>query len=304
MGISVPTNGTTYVPNLGSGGTVAAPLGLLAGDLVLLSLDSGSALGTVTLPLGWSSTSVGGISNTSIFDQTFWHLATGADSGGWVFSWVNNSIQAQAVLRIYRGVDQVTPIDATWQTASGTGTPDTAAAITVATANAFVESHLVAVNNVTWTAPVTTPATTLYRSTAGGNDVFYEGPVSAGALAARTFTPSGTTGRWVSSSIAIRPSAAITHSGLTFSGSISVSTPAAIKVVMTGSLSTGGQGLGNPTRYFGLGNIAWATANGPLRNYYLEHSTELILAPMTDATTIYYSFAGGITGAITELTAP
>ncbi len=304
MSILVPVNGSGNIGNLGSGGTMPVPSGVQVGDLVIISLASGSALGTVTLPLGWSGTSLGGVSNTSIFVQSFWHIVTATDGAGWIFSWVNNSIQSQAVIRAYRGNDQVTPLDVAWTTTSGSTTPETAPAITTVTAAGLVESNLISVNNIHWTAPSTTPVTQLYLSTGGGDDVFYENGLSAGTLAARTFTPSATSGRWIGTSIAVRSSSNTAHTGLTGKGSISVTNPVAVTVSISGITAGTPRTKGNPDRFFNLGEISFATNNGPTRQHYIQMQTELVISPMNDCTTIYYSFAPGFTGTITELSAP
>jgi hypothetical protein len=284
--------------------SVPVPSGIHAGDVLLFFITSASTLGTTTPPTGWSQTSLGNVSRTGLVTQVWSHVAGGSEPANYTWSYVNNTIPAQWELLSWTGVSNTSPIDVTFTSANGSTTPDAAAAITPVTSNSWVITGLFSVNNIHWTAPTTTPATNVYITTGGGADIFDEGPCTSFPVAARTFTPSGTSGAWIAVSIALRPAAGVVHSGLTGTGSISVAQPAAIQVVVTGAYTVGGTGIGNPARYFGVGNIAWATVNGALRNYYLEHVTELIVAPFATASTVYYSFAPGVTGTITELAAP
>lgn len=94
-----------------------------------------------------------------------------------------------------------------------------------------------------------------------------------------------------------------THSGLTGQGFITVSTPVACKVDLSG-LPTGiPQGQGNPVRYFNLGSLSFGDDTTYYsRNFYIEHTSELVLMPHAHVHSIGYSFAPGITGTITEVT--
>lgn len=283
---------------------ISRPTGVNAGDLMLLSFVSSSALGAITPPTGWSQTSLGSFSGTGLFMQVWWRLAGGSEPLTYHWLAANNTVPAQWIFATYSGVSQSTPIDVAWQTATGTTTPDNCPAITTVTDGCAILSWLAAVNNISWTAPVTSPVTAVRLNTGGGQELFDSIPYNHGTIAARTFTPSGTSGRWLAATIAIRPSGTVVHSGLTGTGSVAVSSPPAVQITMTGIPAGIGQGKGNPPRYFDLGNIAWGTGNGALRNWYLEHSTELVIAPISDASVIYYSFAPGVTGSITELTSP
>jgi len=91
---------------------------------------------------------------------------------------------------------------------------------------------------------------------------------------------------------------------VTGQGFFAVIAPVAVKVELAGSLAVYGTGQGFPTRYFGLGNVTWASLNGPIRNTYLEHQTELVICPFANPAFLYYSIAYGLTATITELLVP
>jgi hypothetical protein len=304
LAIARETSGTVNGNALGGPFNVAVPSGIHSGDVLLYFMVSASTLGATTPPTGWSQTSLGTVTRTGLVVQVWSHVAGASEPANYVWNYANSSVHCQWLLVAWTGVSNTTPIDVAMTSANGTTTPDSAAAITPVTANAWVVTHLAAVNNISWTAPVTTPATNTYVTTGLGEDLFDEGPCTSFPIGARTFTPSGTSGAWIAISIALRPAAGTIHTGLTGSGSVGVASPGAIQVVCSGTISAGGTGVGNPARYFGLGNISWATANGAMRNFFIEHSTELIPAPINDATTVYYSFAPGVTGQITELATP
>ena len=91
------------------------------------------------------------------------------------------------------------------------------------------------------------------------------------------------------------------HASLTGTGVISVSSPAAIVVSMTGSTGNIGTGLGNPTRYFELGNVSFGRSGHFGRNYFLEHTDEFLLASFARADQVSYSIRSGMTATITEI---
>ena len=91
------------------------------------------------------------------------------------------------------------------------------------------------------------------------------------------------------------------HTSLSGTGSISVTSLSAIQVHLTTLPARLGTGLGNPTRYFEVGNVAFGSGGYYGRNFYIEHDQELILMPFAFVDTIKYSFASGIVATITEL---
>lgn len=86
-------------------------------------------------------------------------------------------------------------------------------------------------------------------------------------------------------------------------GSVAISSPAGVTVALTGIPASVGQSKGNPARYQSIGSIVFGTAAGNLRHYFLSLDTELVVAPVPDATILYYSILPGITATITELSA-
>ena len=151
---------------------------------------------------------------------------------------------------------------------------------------------------------VTVSAGATILQTLTGAATAWEATSATGQTATRTFTFGSSQPNRVAISqgyIALAPPAAVVHT-LSGSGVQAISNPVALAVSLAGIPSSLAIAKGNPTRYFGLGNIAFGNANGYFRNYYLEHAAEQILSPLSTATLLAYSFASGITATVTELT--
>ncbi len=130
----------------------------------------------------------------------------------------------------------------------------------------------------------------------------FEVQAATGQAAARTVTyGSAQTNRSETcvAFCALPPAAAVAHT-VSDSGIIDILSPVAIDIQLTGLPSSLGTGIGNPVRYFEMGNIAWGTTLGYGRNYYLEHASEIVVAPFATCTKLAYSFRSGITAVITE----
>jgi hypothetical protein len=63
-----------------------------------------------------------------------------------------------------------------------------------------------------------------------------------------------------------------------------------------------GTGLGNPERYFGLGNISWGIPPSYTRNLFIEHQQELFVAPGPGMTGMCVSIVPGSVATVTEIT--
>jgi len=297
--------GATVTNNGNSPLTVSKPPNIVQADLMVTIIVSGTAI-VVTAPTGWSQSNLGNVAASSLFTQLWWKLAGPSEPSSYTWNWTNPSTPGQFFTGGWLGCDLSQPIDVAFTHANGTTTPDAAAAITYGAANAWVLTFLSSVNNIHWTAPVTTPVTNLFLSTSGGLDIFDSGPEVSSPVAARTFTPSGTSGVWIANSVALRPATAGGGGSHTVTGvgSFAITSPVAISVTLTGIPGSASLSQGNPNRYNKLGSIAWATPNGAIRQYFLSMAIELIIAPISDATTLYYSLAPGMTAVIQELSTP
>jgi hypothetical protein len=142
----------------------------------------------------------------------------------------------------------------------------------------------------------------LVQNTGGGDAVWFENVAGTGQIAARTVNlGSAQTNRtgFVASYASFTPPTPAVHT-LSGSGLQAISSPVALTVALSGIPAGLSTGLGNPLRYFGLGSLSWGNTLGYMRNYFLEHANELVLAPFSDATSLGYSFAPGITATVTE----
>lgn len=287
---------------------LAAPPNQTQFDLMLVAIQSQSSPGTWTLPTGWSQSQLGNVSVGTLWLSLFWKVVTASEPGTYSFQCTNN-ITGNAVIAEWQATDTVVPMDVAMTSATGTTSPNPCPAITPVTNNVFIVSVLGCTNAISgWTAPVTAPTTNSFVEESPSNgsvQIFDQGPVT-GAQSARSFTPGGTTSNRIGVSIALRPATAAPSGQhiVTGSGSFAIATPVAVSVTLTSIPSGIGTAKGNPTRYFNLGNIAWATPNGAIRQHFLSLATELVIAPMSDATTMYYSLVPGMTATIQELSAP
>jgi len=150
--------------------------------------------------------------------------------------------------------------------------------------------------STTWPSPM------INLQNSNGMGCAWEVQSAAGLATARTVTFGSTQTNRIETCTAyaaLPPATSLTHN-VSGSGSFSLANPVAIAIALTGLASSLGTGKGTPTRYFELGNIAWGTADGYGRNYYLEHANELVIAPAQPMTLLAYSFAPGISAVITE----
>jgi len=153
------------------------------------------------------------------------------------------------------------------------------------------------------TPTMTMSAGPTLAQTISGVSTWWEIPAAAGNLAQRTVTYGTSTLHRIGNTVVYggrTPETPAVHT-LSGSGTVTIAAPVALAVSLSGIPSGLGTGRGNPTRYFELGNLAWGTASGYGRNYYLEHAAELVIAPFPGATALAYSFAPGITATVTEL---
>lgn len=103
---SVAWNGAT-------GGSITAPGGILAGDILIISAVNGNgASQTITWPSGFTAvtSNVGTSSNTSKTMGFAWKKSTGSEPGSYAVSFSASDFGCAAI-SIYRGCDPTTPIN-------------------------------------------------------------------------------------------------------------------------------------------------------------------------------------------------
>jgi hypothetical protein len=85
---------------------------------------------------------------------------------------------------------------------------------------------------------------------------------------------------------------------VTGAGTLSCSAPTAVEITITPTPTIQDQAIGNPDRYFHLGNVSWGASGFFTRNYFLEHVSERVEAPFA-ADTLAYSIGIGLTAVLT-----
>jgi hypothetical protein len=147
------------------------------------------------------------------------------------------------------------------------------------------------------TSPVSIPP---LGGVSGGAAIIYQTATVDSTTFTATFDFSGFTS-WAGVAVVYAPGGGGGGGGggsYSGAGSISISSPTAVEITITPTPTAQGQAMGNPARYFMLGNVAWGNSGYASRNYYIEHLSERVEAPFP-ADTLYYSFAFGLTATIT-----
>jgi hypothetical protein len=278
--------------------TCNAPASLADGDL-LVAVAMYDASSTLTLPTGWAH--VTGSPQTTSPDlraSMIWKKASGEPSS-YAFAVTGGGHIFTVAMARWTGI-QASPFDIS--AAAGA----TASTISAPTVTTTATDDLVVRGVATWNATTVTFASGTSRVLAGtGGDLVRiadQNQSTAGATGTNVAT-ANTGNEMAAFTAAFKQSSTPTLHTVTGSGSFSIGASVALEITLTGIPAACGTGKGNPVRYFDLGNIAWATSHGTLRNFYLEHAHELVLAPASGFTTIYYSLQSGITAVIQELSA-
>lgn len=276
--------------------TVAKPAGFANGQLLWAVVNSGQT--GVTWPPGWI---VDGKCTDDGGGNYEWGHRVGANeptSYTWSAASTNwivllESFNSTVALDTNNVVDQYATVKA-----SATST-------TLAGARPFEQNSgdlLIYFAGSGGSQSTTWPAGVTNLQNANGVGCAWEVFASTGQTTARTVTYGSTTTNRVETTTAyaaLAPPSAVVHT-LSGSGQVAIANPVAIDIALTGLAGSLGTGKGNPVRYFELGNIAWGTALGFGRNYYLEHANEIVVAPFATCTLLAYSFAPGITATVTE----
>lgn len=182
-GITYVGAGTVF-DTAATSGTVPAPAGFAAGDLLLMQFGC-NVTGTVTTPAGWTSINL--YAGTDYHSYLWYRIADGTETSGVTLS---NGVAFTAVMWAYRGVNTTTPFDvamATTATTTGVTTIVAPSLTPVTTGDIFVYAGSGANGTRTFTASGTS------RAQGGVNGkalfVFEEGPLgTTAATGSRTVT--------------------------------------------------------------------------------------------------------------------
>ena len=134
--------------------TVSRPSGVVAGDLLLASLEVDADPVTVTGPAGWTllQDTVAGAGTASAFHAQMWYRVAGsAEPGSYTWS-VNQPVWTDVGLVAYKNVNASAPIDVSAGRDAGTTSQPQTSGITTTSANDLVVAMFVNYNFGTWTA--------------------------------------------------------------------------------------------------------------------------------------------------------
>jgi hypothetical protein len=278
--------------------TLGKPNGTQLGDLLVLVSLYGFAL-TATLPSGFAhvtgSPQTFSTNNRMLFA---WKIAGGSEPASYTLgnSGGSGGYEAAALIR-YTGIAAApTPVSAV---ATATATTIATPTVTTTAADSLVLRAVGTFN----AASLSIASGTVRALQGAGGDLLMVAELDKATVGATgTDVATANTSNAMQSIVAafLQTTGPVTHS-VSGAGSFSINSPPALSVVLSGIPSRLGTGKGNPVRYFELGNISIGSANGQMRNYFLEHATELVLCPFATATEVYYSFPVGVTATISEL---
>lgn len=228
--------------------------------------------------------------DTSVAGSAPTITVSGSSSGAWAYAYLEDTLIAQGgPLTINDGQGQGTgPAVITTSAVGTTGN------IGIGFCGAFAASITADTGETLAVAQVAIPVV------CGGAGIIYQ----TATVDATTFTATFDLDNfcnWSAIAIVYSPGGGGGGGGgdvVTGTGTVTISSPTAVQIAITPTPSFLGQGAGNPTRWFGLGNVSWGASGFFSRNYYLEHDSELVLAPFA-ADTLAYSIAPGFTATLT-----
>jgi len=266
------------------------------GDLLLAAViyDPG---GTLTLPSGWAHVTGSPVTvAASVKCSCAWKIASG-EPASYAFANSAGAAVFTALVARYNGILAApAPVSAVTTATASTVTGPT---VTTIATDSLVARVALGDNSTSLAFASGTARALVGRS---GDLIRLADQNQATVAATGTNVATANTSNHLAAfTVAFKQSVPATTHVVSGSGSFSIGTCAGLSVSYTGLPTSLGTGKGNPVRYFELGNIAWATANGAARNYYLEHNPELIAMPFVGANLVYYSLIPGVTATFSEL---
>ena len=283
------------VPSVGNGAVaLAAPAGVQEGDLLILFVMTGNSATASVLGAPSGFTKVTQINSSSfVAGGHYWgKLAGGSEASTYSVSETAATVQSRACICAWRGVDQVTPINASAQSARQTST----ASISVPSVTATVdETTLVAIvfednaRSLTISGGGALTARQA-QTTAGRSFLIADEPIAtAGTISGRTATSSAT-GDFYAMAFAIAPDSA---GGSPPSGTVTI-TLADVVLAASGTVATNATGTIAVT----LAGVTMAasgvvaSADGTITTEPLKNNTGTVLASETGVTVHVYETTG------------
>jgi hypothetical protein len=169
-----------------NGTTVARPAGVVAGDLLLATLEVDADPATVTAPAGWTRLldTVAGAGTAKVFHAQLWYKLAGASEPA-SYAWtIGGGAYTDIGVLAYTNVNQASPIDVSSGRDAGTTSQPTTSAVTTGFANDIVVASFVNYDFGTWTPGSGTTARYSFDSVLA-EDVLV---AAAGPVTARTAT--------------------------------------------------------------------------------------------------------------------
>lgn len=188
---------------------VPYPSGIVAGELLVMSVSNSNATISTTPPTGFTLVAGQNGPTTSPSTVVFYRIADATESGSVTFA-TGTAGRVTGVIARWSGNDSTTPLDVTAVSANSTvATTFTMPSITTVTNNAVLV-HTISLNAASAADIVTLAGTTLLVDTTGTGrrqGVYYETLATAGASGTRTWSDTPATSlQWAGVTLAIRPS--------------------------------------------------------------------------------------------------
>ena len=121
---------------------VTAPATLTTGDVLWVQFANADTVGSfTTVPSGWTAEVPVLHASGGNMITAYWHVVTSGEEASppatFDFVW-SSSLAGNALLAVFRGVDNTTPIDVSYSSVTNGTTTKTVPSITTVTANAYV----------------------------------------------------------------------------------------------------------------------------------------------------------------------
>lgn len=213
---AVALQGTpTWVANATSASSVAVsvPTGVVAGELLIAHVQTGSGAGSIATPTGWTLIKTG-TDGTDAVGWVGYRVATGSEPASYTWTLgAANGTQEGAMFRL-SGADTTTPVRTSAISTTGTGASATPPSLTGVTATDMMLEFWSGGDSggATQTAPTMpgAPWTTLYTKANGSKAT--AGSYATGNQSAPTLTGSSSNLTWVQISVAIQAAPGLVQS--------------------------------------------------------------------------------------------
>ena len=194
--------------------TMTYPSGVVAGDLILVTITASAPTADITPPAGWSyyTHSQGGSTSQGPSTTIFYRVATGSLSGSVTFPVQTTAGRCTGHISRWTGVDPTTPFDFEPGKGPREFTLESTTPVVTTTVPGVELVYSVAISSTSTSDINTASGTTRFAWTTGTgrrSSLFREARPTAGDTSAKTWTQTGTVElNWGTIVIGLRPAGA------------------------------------------------------------------------------------------------